>query len=721
MTAERCFAAFLLLELGTGLLGCSGDAPTVATPRAAASAATSADAAPLPIAAPNAPEDDDESPRWRRRAIAETERRHEAWGDPLPRGAVARLGTTRLQHGFASVAAGPDDTVISASLYEGLIQKWDGRTGALLATGKVPLKSTPASAASAPGGSAVALADYHQAVIIDPKTLATRAKMPLFGERDGRIEDLAFFPDGKLAVGTCTKSGTEAIRIFDASGRSVTTIGAPRPKESYMDACAGPIAVSPDGKFIAAATGETARVFDASSRQEVASFSVSVAVEGLAFSPDNKLLYVGSYSDAVNAYDLKTKVAVRSFGFYDSQVDGNLDGLAVSPDGKYVVVPLRETRIYEAATGLEIWRLPRAEGGANQEVTLAFVGKPGAPILAFPLGSPDVIGRFDLTARKEIGPRDLGRHDRTVSFGALSADGAIAYTSADDGTIRRWDARTGAPVSTFADADTGTRRPIALVKGGLVASIGEVDRKERHLPPRCDVLLHDPMTLAVSAMIEVPTPKKFEQTDRCYPVAIAARPDETELVAVFGLAVVTVDTAAKKHISTMELDVSAENGVARLGASKVALDTRDGVVVIDLGKKAIAKKVEITARGIAASAKGTSFAILSDPEPLVVYDAAGKELAKSGPLDKIRLDTALAFSQDGSRIFAGYYEDESSGVAVFDAKTAKLVSKLEKLHSELRGYPRVLVPSLDGKRVLEGSSDATALVLDTAALMRGAP
>ncbi|NUO47420.1 MAG: hypothetical protein HOV80_01045 [Polyangiaceae bacterium] len=721
MTAERCFAAFLVLELGMGLLGCSGDAPTVATPRASASVATSADATPVPSAAANAPEDDDESPRWRRRAIAETERRHEAWSDPLPRGAVARLGTSRLQHGFASVATGPDDTVISASLYEGLIQKWDGRTGALLASGKVPLKSTPASAASASGGSAVALADYYQAIIVDPKTLATRAKMPLFGETDGRIADLAFFADGKLAVGTCTKSGGEAIRIFDANGKSVSAIGVPRPKESYMEACAGPIAVSPDGKLIAAATGDTARVFDASSRQEVASFSVSVAVEGLAFSPDSKLLYVGSYSDAVNAYDLKTKVAVRSFGFYDSQVDGNLDGLGVSPDGKYVVVPLRETRIYEAATGLEVWRLPRAEGGANQEVTMAFLGKPGAPILAFPLRSPDIIGRFDLTTRKEMGPRDLGRHDGSVSFGALSADGAIAYTSADDGTIRRWDARTGAPVATFADQDTGTRRPIALVKGGAVASIGEVDRKERHQPPRCDVLLHDPMTLAVTATIEVPTPKKLETTDRCYPVAISARPDETEVVAVFGLAVVTVDTTTKKHISTMELDALAERGVARLTGSKIALATRDGVVVIDLGKKAIDKKIEITARNIAAAPKGTSFAILGDPEPLVVYDATAKELAKSAPLDKIRLDTAIAFSQDGSRIFAGYLEDESSGVAVFDAKTAKLVTKLEKLHTDSRGYPRVLVPSLEGKRVLEGSSDTTALVLDATALMRGAP
>src|SRR5262245_21335771 len=62
------------------------------------------------------------------------EPRVDAYGDPLPPGAVARLGTMRFRHSDEIVACGfsPDGTqVVSASHSDG-VRLWDRATGRLL-------------------------------------------------------------------------------------------------------------------------------------------------------------------------------------------------------------------------------------------------------------------------------------------------------------------------------------------------------------------------------------------------------------------------------------------------------------------------------------------------------------------------------------------------------------------------------------------------------------
>src|SRR6266851_3887923 len=53
------------------------------------------------------------------------------YGDPLPPGAIARIGTVRFRHGtwIEALAYSPDGRTIAAGDKDGYIRMWEARTG----------------------------------------------------------------------------------------------------------------------------------------------------------------------------------------------------------------------------------------------------------------------------------------------------------------------------------------------------------------------------------------------------------------------------------------------------------------------------------------------------------------------------------------------------------------------------------------------------------------
>src|SRR5437868_704292 len=64
----------------------------------------------------------------------------DSFGDPLPDGAVLRVGTSRLHHASSIDALGfaPDGNTLAARSNDGIIRLWDVRTGKLLREWRAP-------------------------------------------------------------------------------------------------------------------------------------------------------------------------------------------------------------------------------------------------------------------------------------------------------------------------------------------------------------------------------------------------------------------------------------------------------------------------------------------------------------------------------------------------------------------------------------------------------
>ncbi len=151
-------------------------------------------------AADRKPEDAGRQPKADRR-----EAKADLYGDPLPRSAVARMGTVRLRHGHtvASVAFAPDRKTLATGGEDNAVRLWD------LATGK-ELRHF------------VGVPNYDMTWVIS----------------------IAFSPDGKRLLGGTANGATHLILWETATGKELWRL-------QEKQRCIGSVAFAPDGKSVA--------------------------------------------------------------------------------------------------------------------------------------------------------------------------------------------------------------------------------------------------------------------------------------------------------------------------------------------------------------------------------------------------------------------------------------------------------------------------------------
>jgi|GEM_PF-1928216 len=369
-------------------------------------------------------------------------------GDPLPPGAVARLGTVRLRHivrdfsGAACVVFSPDSKTLVSGGDVGL-RAWDVATGKDL--GWFPNVAAATAARFASDGKTLLTTDNNGSTRFwqaGTGNLLRETKQPRDNEFFHGLESF-LSADGKVAGMTglgevylwATETGKQ-LMLRKEKGRSV-----------FFSAM-----LSPDGKtLVVSGSGNCAHLLDVATGKEVLQIEgpnkastlapgfsrmMEESIYWFAFSPDGKTVAGVSGKNALTVWDIRK-------GRVQFTINDCHGQLAFSPDGKHLACGGEvEMRLYEAATGKEVRRFERHPGFARA-LTFSPNGKTVASANEY------TIDLWDVATGKRL--HAFAGHASPVVSLAFSPDGsALASGDSEEGTLIVWDLKDRKPRHTFS-------------------------------------------------------------------------------------------------------------------------------------------------------------------------------------------------------------------------------------------------------------------------------
>ena len=160
------------------------------------------------------------------------------------------------------------------------------------------------------------------------------------------------------------------------------------------------------------------------------------SVEGIAISPDGKYVLTGSKDTTAKLWDTATGAQVRTFSGHTDWVNS----VAFSPDGKYVLTGSTDktAKLWDTAPGAQV----RTFSGHTEQVNSVAFSPDGKYVLT---GGVDQARLWNATTGAEV--RSFGDFVDSVAF---SPDGRYVLTSDGGSAAHLWNAATGAQVLTFS-------------------------------------------------------------------------------------------------------------------------------------------------------------------------------------------------------------------------------------------------------------------------------
>jgi RNA polymerase sigma factor (sigma-70 family) len=630
-------------------------------------------------------------------------RKGDALGDPLPRGALMRLGSSRL---FSGGSAG-STCRFSA---DGTLLAWTGPHRFL---GVYRVK------------------DGKALLCIDKGVENARGQL---------VPVVEISPDNKYLASQSRSGNT--VRLWDiGTGRQTAQIEVPQQVTV--------LAFSPDGQKLAAGSNQGGiRVFETPSGKELANLKGGLGQVWCAlFTGDSKHVWAGDQNDIVK-WDLQKNERQTVLKGHTSFVFT----LVLSPDGQTLASGSQDhtIRLWDLATGKSRQTLtghddgPNVRGvhhlsylnGAKKLLSVAgdrtvriwdlATGKntmqfktPDMPFLFFTV-SPDGKlaaqhrGKFleviDLKTGKSTS--SVVGHGADVRSVAYSPDGKWVATAGLDRTLRVWDPNTGREMHQFPGSDLPYGSVFFLPDSKTLLGSGSTDPQVHFW----DIASGK----KIKSMPRVPPEIEFKNSAFFSGTLAVSR--DGKLMASASV------TRQETILSVMSIETGKPvrtvaglpgKGFAHGGA--VAF-TADGKAVV-IGSHAHSNLVEVAsgkvlhhlpfhADVVAASPRGDLIAVRGNLGLLAGFDQkTGEQIyvvgsPKTGGGSSI-FGHALAFSPDGKLLAT------ADGPVIFlrEPRTGKILREITGHLDSIQA----LAFSSDGQRLISGSDDGTALIWDVSA------
>jgi WD40 repeat protein len=606
---------------------------------------------------------------------AERPTRTDSYGDPLPDGTVARLGTVRgrAHSTVHSLAFSSDGGLVAIGTDFHGVELFDPTTGHRIRSLESSCANQVVATAHSPDNRLVASAQWKSVFLHEAGTGRLCRRLEAHADRfelvapDTIAEDryrlvsLAFSPDGKVLATAanhrfCRHKLTNlekellagVVRLWDpATGRRL------REWTAHANGI-GAIAFAPDGQTLASTGSDgTLGLWNPATgqpRHEPVKHTDALAMA--TYSPDGKLLACASRR-AVVLYDPATAKRVRTISVPEEWVAT----VAFSPNGDTMLSASGHSiRLWDPASG----RLLREFAALASQVSAAAFAPNGRTLVS---GSHEenAVRFWDVSTGR---PQHWGEgHTAWIDSLVFSPDSKLlASGSYWDRTVRLWDVATARQVDCLKRAERTELLPRAFAAHGQLLVLGDRRNGKTELWPFAS--REPPRKLAID-FEDVSADGRF--------LALADRTNH---------ALTVWDAIAAKGIGRHVWSGGSLHTVRfSPGSKQIALVSDGTVQVWDLATgrprqlERRANDDPLTPQGVEFSSDGRFLAVGDHDGTIGLWAAAsGKELRRFGRLEHKYPVTYARFSPD-SRILAAGGGDSTT--RLWEVATGRLIRRLD--------------------------------------------